>query len=463
MADSLARLIVMLEANTAAYQEGLQKANENLADFGRKTEVHLRSMDTRFRTFSRGIASIFTGGGIFIAVTQSVRTLETMAKKLADTDPAAARFMSSMDSIGDTLLHSLGQPAIQATEPFFTSMAEWLKTGAEYLDAFREKVRQAGTEWGKLAAQKPDKSWLERFAESASTGFGTTGPTEATAPGQPTTAQAAAALESAKAQAELGKSILAGQTIADNFYKAAKAKDELAKGIAEIIAVQEKADDKIRAERDKKDQEYQDKLTKIRRDNAQADVDAEMASINYIYKQKDALAESVAKAVQASDKEFDEMQKKRDRQTQAIGDLFAANLVEYSKVGFKGLLEQWGKTLLQMIVMAQAKRVWESIFPKGFSSGPEGPGGWIGGIAKILGFAGGGDVMGGRPILVGERGPEIFTPPSSGRIIPNGGMGNIYIDARYSRDPQATAQAVRVAVTQANLKSKDDRRRGRTR
>jgi hypothetical protein len=31
----------------------------------------------------------------------------------------------------------------------------------------------------------------------------------------------------------------------------------------------------------------------------------------------------------------------------------------------------------------------------------------------------GGDVMGGEPYLIGEQGPELFVPPTSGRIIPN--------------------------------------------
>lgn len=49
------------------------------------------------------------------------------------------------------------------------------------------------------------------------------------------------------------------------------------------------------------------------------------------------------------------------------------------------------------------------------------------------GFAEGGQVAGGRSILVGERGPEIFTPPQSGRIIPNekigvGGNANIIVN-----------------------------------
>jgi len=42
---------------------------------------------------------------------------------------------------------------------------------------------------------------------------------------------------------------------------------------------------------------------------------------------------------------------------------------------------------------------------------------------KGLGFAGGGNVTAGGPYVVGEEGPELFTPSSSGNITPNGEMG----------------------------------------
>lgn len=57
--------------------------------------------------------------------------------------------------------------------------------------------------------------------------------------------------------------------------------------------------------------------------------------------------------------------------------------------------------------------------------GGAGAGGGAGGILGLVGglFGGGlqagGQVTGGRPILVGERGPELFTPPGSGTIVPN--------------------------------------------
>jgi hypothetical protein len=38
-------------------------------------------------------------------------------------------------------------------------------------------------------------------------------------------------------------------------------------------------------------------------------------------------------------------------------------------------------------------------------------------------YAHGGPVMADEPIIVGEKGPEIFVPPSAGQIVPNGGSG----------------------------------------
>jgi hypothetical protein len=59
------------------------------------------------------------------------------------------------------------------------------------------------------------------------------------------------------------------------------------------------------------------------------------------------------------------------------------------------------------------------------------------GIPKLFGFADGGLPPTGRPSIVGERGPELFIPGTSGRIVPNhdlggggGGGQTYYIDAR---------------------------------
>jgi hypothetical protein len=62
-------------------------------------------------------------------------------------------------------------------------------------------------------------------------------------------------------------------------------------------------------------------------------------------------------------------------------------------------------------------------------------------------FASGGDILANRPAMVGEAGPELFMPSSSGHIVPNdmlggGGGTHFHIDARGSNDPAAIHAAV---------------------
>jgi hypothetical protein len=49
--------------------------------------------------------------------------------------------------------------------------------------------------------------------------------------------------------------------------------------------------------------------------------------------------------------------------------------------------------------------------------------------------AAGGPVSGGVPYLVGERGPEMFMPRTSGIIIPNGGIGNTKLKVEIINPP----------------------------
>ena len=64
----------------------------------------------------------------------------------------------------------------------------------------------------------------------------------------------------------------------------------------------------------------------------------------------------------------------------------------------------------------------------------------------LEGKAAGGPVMGGTPYIVGERGPELFVPGSSGSIVPNhamGGGGVQTINIYTSADPQAVVNAIK--------------------
>jgi hypothetical protein len=85
-----------------------------------------------------------------------------------------------------------------------------------------------------------------------------------------------------------------------------------------------------------------------------------------------------------------------------------------------------------------------------------GGGGFMSSLIKGItgGRAGGGSVYGGSSYLVGERGPEVFTPGASGFVTPNGGWGgggvvNNYVDARGATDPAATEMAVRRAINES--------------
>lgn len=73
-------------------------------------------------------------------------------------------------------------------------------------------------------------------------------------------------------------------------------------------------------------------------------------------------------------------------------------------------------------------------------------GGFVGGLFGG-GKASGGPVAGGTTYLVGEKGPELFTPSGSGTIIPNGALGGggggiINITVNGAIDPISTARQI---------------------
>jgi len=53
----------------------------------------------------------------------------------------------------------------------------------------------------------------------------------------------------------------------------------------------------------------------------------------------------------------------------------------------------------------------------------------------------GGPVSGGSAYLVGERGPELFVPSTSGNIVPNGGSGNVTVNIRNEGGEKVMAKS----------------------
>jgi len=69
---------------------------------------------------------------------------------------------------------------------------------------------------------------------------------------------------------------------------------------------------------------------------------------------------------------------------------------------------------------------------------------------SIPALAMGGPVMGGQSYLVGERGPELFTPGTSGNITPNGAMGGNTITVNVNGgDPNSIVRALQQYVRQS--------------
>jgi hypothetical protein len=97
------------------------------------------------------------------------------------------------------------------------------------------------------------------------------------------------------------------------------------------------------------------------------------------------------------------------------------------------------------------KDIWSGdIFPGPKGILPE----WLGGAKDKPGKAVGGPVSGGVSFLVGEQGPEIFTPSTSGTITPNGRMAagggpvvNVYVGGSLLGSLADVTEAVRRGLT----------------
>jgi lambda family phage tail tape measure protein len=73
------------------------------------------------------------------------------------------------------------------------------------------------------------------------------------------------------------------------------------------------------------------------------------------------------------------------------------------------------------------------------------------GMASLFGFAAGGQVMADTPIIVGERGPEMFVPRSAGTIVPNNALGGM---ASGSNQPSQSMVTYNIqAVDAASFRS----------
>lgn len=151
-----------------------------------------------------------------------------------------------------------------------------------------------------------------------------------------------------------------------------------------------------------------------------------------------------------------------DRAGQAIENALL-RAVRTGKIGFEDL-KRVAMSVLNEIAAEAMRGGLDAIF--GGKSGGSGGSGLLSSILALFGGspgrATGGPVSPGRPYWVGERGPELFVPASSGSVTPAGGGGArevrvvITVNAGAGEAPRALAQssrqvarAVKAALNQA--------------
>jgi hypothetical protein len=127
-----------------------------------------------------------------------------------------------------------------------------------------------------------------------------------------------------------------------------------------------------------------------------------------------------------------------------IQTAFADFLFDPFQNGLRGMLRGFVDTVRRMVAELASQALLKQFF------------GWMSGLGGFWGTLGtalagaramGGPVSSGKTYLVGERGPELFTPATSGAIIPNHAMGGgITVSPVYNIDARGATQELQNAL-----------------
>jgi len=221
-------------------------------------------------------------------------------------------------------------------------------------------------------------------------------------------------------------------------------------------------DDKI-AEEERLDE----MLRKIDEDRSKFEADMLKKDLEGWVAYADAVVEADFQAAQQlaqiqskqAEEHFNTMQKVAEQAFQSIGNALMDFVVQ-GEFNFKKFLAAFLRGIAQMILQITILTPMMEALKKSFSSSG---GGWGTLLTNVVGaFAGGkaagGPVGAGKTYLVGEKGPELFSPSKSGMIVPNhqlssggGGVnvGTINISVQGGESNEETGQAVNKAVMDA--------------
>ena len=180
------------------------------------------------------------------------------------------------------------------------------------------------------------------------------------------------------------------------------------------------------------------KQLKLRNDLAAAGTEEERNQIQLLYSISELTAirtddnkELVDQAIKLTgklfyqnqvNKEGERIDKERARQAKVLNDLYAAVGQTIETAIVDSLLQAKSASEALVNVLNAASRQLMNFALGSFGLGQDSGSGIFGAIADIF-RANGGPVTGGRSYIVGERGPEVFTPGVSGSITPNHALG----------------------------------------
>ncbi|MDE2103667.1 MAG: phage tail length tape measure family protein [Patescibacteria group bacterium] len=140
------------------------------------------------------------------------------------------------------------------------------------------------------------------------------------------------------------------------------------------------------------------------------------------------------------DQQFQQMQSDGQRVASGLQNTFQNLLFNPMHHGIRGIVRGWIVMIDQMVAKAASSRLMDALFGGGkVGTGTASAGSLFGNFFSSFlsgARAGGGPVSSGNAYLVGENGPELFSPGSSGTVIPNHALGgaahhtSVNIDAR---------------------------------
>lgn len=166
-----------------------------------------------------------------------------------------------------------------------------------------------------------------------------------------------------------------------------------------------------------------------------------------------AMMQDIAEAARAPKEAFSELTPYAEQAARNIQDAFARWLFDPFEEGVRGMLAGFVDAIRQMLAQYVAMQAITGL--GSMLSGSSNP--LVAGIGTFLsGKAGGGAVAGGMPYLVGERGPELFVPRSSGTIVPNNAMGGA-VTVNYAIDARGADAERILAIMPGLLKATEQR------